>query len=506
MDKAFETGLRFDFNIVHNFEQIKKKLREKERKEKNKNSIELPQILGKSMNITTTDKYQNPFNSQEMEFKNELTYQNIKENTSTINEISNFNPKNMTQSQDFHKDFSTDQNVIQNFNESKNVSVVGENESYYKTSRKEFFSPNKKNSIKNKRESDEIKLILEKDILGKSTNAYNRLKSEAILRNFNKKKSSNQMLNELTQGGDNDETNSINKSQYGRFFKMKQILRPQGENLEEDYKQHENEGQDNDYETNFLDSGLKKPKRKIQIAIFTQKNKSNEETKDIEQFIKKLELNQEENDDNLKKTIKESQEIKNKSSEKRDDLKTSPLKHPLTFSDYNKYGLYSGFKKQQLKVEYGLKVVKRNNFQRNRIMDINNSRNLEEKKSINSSPKSLKNKKEKKQNKQKLPKIKEKLQTIYKEDPDIIKSIRNLKHVTNLSLEDYQLKLIDVAKKILDDDNMKNLVNRFKDITDVSELKDKVKYHRSINRWEIMVKAISRFIPEFLVEKLKSQK
>lgn len=65
---------------------------------------------------------------------------------------------------------------------------------------------------------------------------------------------------------------------------------------------------------------------------------------------------------------------------------------------------------------------------------------------------------------------------------------------------------MNVAKKILDDENLKNLANRFKEITDMTQLKEKVKYHKSINRWEIMVKAISRFIPEFLVEKLKTQK
>ena len=129
-----------------------------------------------------------------------------------------------------------------------------------------------------------------------------------------------------------------------------------------------------------------------------------------------------------------------------------------------------------------------------------------EKEQNNNSMEKRNKEKGKKNNKQKLPKIKQKLQNIYKINPTIEKNIRFLKNTNDLKLEDYQQKLMNIAKNFLEHDNLKDLATKLKEVTELSSLKDKIKYHKSINRWEIMVKAIHRFIPEYLVETLKKQK
>jgi hypothetical protein len=226
--------------------------------------------------------------------------------------------------------------------------------------------------------------------------------------------------------------------------------------------------------------------------------------------MKKLQINKE-NEQN-KKAENESSEKKAKANLKDIKAKYSPLKHPLVFPELNKYGLHSGYKKQEMKVKYGMTVHKKNSgFNKNRNSFLNNSAvaGSQDDIKINSasnSPQKQNENNDRSGKKEKLPKVKGKLQTVCKDDPELIKTIKSLKHINNLCLEEYQLKLIEVAKKILDNENLKNLVNKFKDISEISQKKDKVKYNKSNNRWEIMVKVISRYIPQFLVEKLKSQK
>ena len=182
------------------------------------------------------------------------------------------------------------------------------------------------------------------------------------------------------------------------------------------------------------------------------------------------------------------------------NLKYSPIKHIIVHSEYNKYGLYSGYKKHELKSKYGYSLLKKNNR-------TDSSISQDEELVIKNNSKSPKNQNQK--NKIfKLPKIKQKLKLIYKENPEINKKIIKLKNnrEKDVNLEKYQLKLIDLGKRFLDDENLKNLANRFKEISDIAKVKEKEKYHKTPNRWELMVKTISRYLPEYLVDKLKSQK
>jgi len=439
------------------------------------------------------------------EIKNAFSIANNKENNSVFNENHNNNFRRTNYSQDFHNnEQSTDNNLINNYNESKNASVIGNNEEIF--NKKTKIDMLKSHTlINNIKDPEELKALLEKEISGKSNLAHHKMKTENMLfKGFAKQRSSNQLLNQITHVSEAEESN---KSQYDRFMKIKQRLRTPAENYDEENKIPEIEHkEDEEKESNMFDFDLKKPKRKIQIAIFTQKNFKDDEMHDLEPLMKRLEINEE--NDEQKKQGTESLEKKGNNIDKDKKFKFFPLKHPLVFTDLNKYGLYSGYKKQDLKVKYGNTIMKKNsNFHKNRSLVLNNSRSQEDIKNNSASNSQQKiNEKDKSGKNDKLPKIKGKLQTVYKDDPELIKTIKNLKHINNLTLEDYQLKLIEVAKKILDDENLKNLVNRFKDISAISQTKDKIKYHKSINRWEIMVKIISRYIPEFLVEKLKSQK
>lgn len=498
MDEAFKTGMRFDFNIIHNFEKIKLKLRQKENKNQKKNSMNLPDIKQNYISQFTLNKN---FNSVEIgELKNELSSAYFKENNSVVNEnINNNNLRRTINSQDFHNELSTDNNVINNYNESKNVSVIGENEETinHTKSKRDFLK--RSTLIQNTKDSNELKGLSEKDIISKTNIPYHRMKTENMLfKSFAKKKSSNQLLDQLTHGSEAEEGN---KSNYDRFFKRNQKLQTPAENYDEENKIPEIDQKEDEEPENYFEF-LRKPKRKIQIAIFTQKNIKEEEIQDLEPLMKKLEIN--DKNDEPKNAEIDSIEKKIKSIDKDKKFKHSPIKHPLVFPEFNKYGLYSGSKKQELKVNYAKNVLKKNsNFHKNRSLVMNNS-NQEDIKNKSASDSPHKNGFLDKSDK--LPKIKGKLQAIYKEDTELLRTIRNLKHINKLTLEEYQLKLIDCAKKILDDENLKNLVDRFKDISELSQTKDKVKWHKSINRWEIMVKVISRYIPEFLVEKLKKQK
>jgi len=498
MDKAFNTGMRFDFNIVHNFEKIKQKIKEKELKNAKKEALNLPKIGQNYMNGTINKN----FNSIESigEIKNELSSANLKDNVSVFNDNNN-NFKRTIYSQDFHKELSTDQN-INNYNESKNASIICDNEeSMNFATRKDF---KKQMLVKNVKDPEELKALLDKELLGsKSNQSYQRMKTEIMFKSISNQKSSNMLLNQNTLGAEVEESN---KFQYDRFLKSKTKLETHEENYDEENKIPEIENKEEEAAFNLFDSGLKKPKRKIQIAIFTQKNINVEEKQDLQTLMEKLELN-DENNGNKKEDVK-IDEKNAKGNDKNKKLTHLPLKHPLLFPEFNKYGMYSGFKKQELKVNYGMTVLKKNsNFYKNRSLNLNNSDGSQQDNKNNSTSNSPKkqNNKDKSSKKEILPKIKGKL-LIFQDDPEIIKTIRALKHMNNLTLEEYQLKLIECGKKILDDDNLKNLVNRFKDITETTQTKNKIKYHKSINRWEIMVKVISRYIPEFLVEKLKSQK
>lgn len=482
-------------------------MKEKELKNTKKNVLSLPKIKPKNMSKTSMNK---DFNSADNfgESKIELTNANLKDENN-INNTTNYNNnfKRTNYSQEFHKELSTEQNLNNKNNESKNVSVIGENEeSMNLTYKKDIIK--RHTLINNLKDPEELKALLDKEISGKSNHAYHRMKTENMFKNLSNCKSSNKLLNQITHGSEGEESN---KSHYDRFFKMKQKLQTHAENYDEENKIPEIEQkEDEEAEGNLFDFGLKKPKRKIQIAIFTQKNINDEEIHDLEPFMKRLEIN-EENEQN-KSLENESADKKAKGNDKDKKAKYSPLKHPLVFPELNKYGLYSGYKKQEMKVKYGKTVLKKNSgFNKNRNSFFNNSAcgsqdDIKVNNSTSNSPQKKNENKDRSGKTEKLPKVKGKLQTVYKDDPELINKIKSLKHINNLSLEEYQLKLIEVAKKILDDENLKNLVNRFKDISDISQTKDKVKYHRSINRWEIMVKVISRYIPEFLVEKLKSQK
>lgn len=82
------------------------------------------------------------------------------------------------------------------------------------------------------------------------------------------------LLHELINNSENDENN--NKLKYSRFSKIKRKLQTSYENKDEEIKINENEQKETELENGFLELGLRKPKRKIQITIFTQKNTDNE--------------------------------------------------------------------------------------------------------------------------------------------------------------------------------------------------------------------------------------
>lgn len=484
----------------------------------------MPKIETRNMQQLTLENNNFDYNSHEILANKGYISTNLNFESENYINYDKINLKSiMNHSNDLFNDNEqkSENNLINIQNEIKGDASLLENQDIFNTPKKEFLDPNNKRISMFQKDSEDLKFVIDKEILGKGHNSYLRLKSESYLKSISRKKSPNFLLHESINESEKDENN--NNSQYDRFCKTKQKLETPNENNEEEYKKIENEEKEVKIEDGFFELGLKKPKRKIQINIFTQKNKDNEELKELEQFMRKLENNEE--NELFKKTMNDTKEFKGKIDNKRDNLKTSPLKHPLVFPEFNKYGLYSGYKKQELKMKYGYTVLKMNQFNKKNLFESND--NLIESKDISitnnncfnnklsqddvtfkkKSPSPMqKDQNDKKPKKQRLPKIKEKLQKIYKENPEILKTIKNLKNETNLSLEEYQLKLMDVARKFLDDENLKNLANRFKEITEISDLKEKVKFHRSINRWEIMVNSISKYIPEYLVEKLKSQK
>jgi len=536
LDKAFETGLRFNFNIVHNFEQIKQKLNKKANNDiisKPKNSLTLPKIETRKLYLTKTENNNNfDYKSNDTQGENLITAPNIirinkKENCSEAfgYEITNFKNTIIHSNELNNNKTQTSEKFFMN-NELKTEysHLATEEQDSLKTPKKEFSSLNRLRFSHTRKDSEDFKsnIDIDKDLIDKAHNAYQSLKSETLLKSITKKKSSNLIINDLIYRSEIDENNI--QSHQDRFLKMKKPIPPTNEENNVVENDHKNKNEDIEAENGFFDFGLKKPKRKIQINIFTEKNKDNEELKVFEQLILKLNNNNNE-DETRKKTMDQTQELKDKVKDKKDIWKTSPLKHPLVFPEFNKYGLFSGFKKQEMKKKYGYTVLKNNQFHKNRNVDLNNNihmnfddksnrninnfmrtsqEDIKEKSASSSSPK---NENDKKSKKRKLPKIKEQLQFIYKVNPDIIKSIKSLKNETSLSLDEYQLKLMGVAKRILSDENLKNLANRFKEIAKITLMKEKVKSHnKSINRWEIMVNSISRYIPEFLVEKMKSQK
>jgi hypothetical protein len=113
-------------------------------------------------------------------------------------------------------------------------------------------------------------------------------------------------------------------------------------------------------------------------------------------------------------------------------------------------------------MKYGHTVLRINKFHNNTNFDLNNiinnkdngsGNNIKIKADMDIKEKSAKyppkDEKDQKPKKQQLPKIREKLQIIYKENPEILQIIKNLKDQNNLTLEEYMLNLIDVAIKFL---------------------------------------------------------
>ena len=157
--------------------------------------------------------------------------------------------------------------------------------------------------------------------------------------------------------------------------------------------------------------------------------------------------------------------------------------------------------KQNLNLE---EIKYSKNYKNENDRSLNNSSNKNNESLGKNSPKEEIKKKKRKLSD--VPQIKKKLAAIYKEDPNTIKNLKKLRERKELPLEDYQIKLIDVGKDILHDDNLKNLADKFKEIKEMSKLKERMRFHRSPNRWQIMTKNISRYIPEYLAEKLNAQK
>jgi len=105
-------------------------------------------------------------------------------------------------------------------------------------------------------------------------------------------------------------------------------------------------------------------------------------------------------------------------------------------------------------------------------------------------------------------KTKELLREIYKQDDENVDKINKLietKTTNNpLELREYQNQLMDVLKDYISRENLRMLGTKFRELGQLSN-KQSPKINRKMNRWERMINKISPFLPEYLVDKLKTQ-
>jgi len=73
IDKEFDTGLRFNYNIVHNFEKIKQNVN----KQNNKIFLILPKIKTRNMHYKTIENNNSYFNSLNMHDDKQITTRNL---------------------------------------------------------------------------------------------------------------------------------------------------------------------------------------------------------------------------------------------------------------------------------------------------------------------------------------------------------------------------------------------------------------------------------------------
>lgn len=567
IEKAFETGLRFTFNIEQYYDKNKKKsqtqIKDNNLHKNAKNIVVLPKInkingmdsdnFSKRLSIENNNNNNSAYVDTELNritSMKEVTKSSFRklnlspekyeviniENKYVLNINNETNNLEKEESSNFQQNSSKAfQNKNKNLYSNKKLNLESIHDSTStdqnkleddeKSFRRDIVGPVKKHSALINRETEEMKFLLDnkdfkfnnKQIQKMKT--FSLSKAHSIMRRSYQTGESSNFENEENKTGErfsklksilgtkenfnnvNNNNNSINNS--NNNHNQENNIENSEETVNSVKNSEENERKSiNNYDDFWLP---KKPKRKIHIEIFTQKNRNHQEMKELDSLLKKFEDNtQKEEKERI--TNDDSEELKLKNKQKREVLESSPLKHPIQHSEYNKYGLYSGFKKQELKMKYGYNILKKKKLttSKNKSFEAQKINSLSEERKEKSGSHSPKN--VKKSLKNKLPKIKEKLKVIYKEDPRIIKLIKNLKKINNLNLDEYQQKLMDVAKRFLDDDNLKILAGRFKEINEINQIKEKTKFHKSANRWEIMVKAISRYIPEFLVEKLKTQK
>ena len=418
-----------------------------------------------------------------------------------------------------------------------------------------LINPKKNLTILNKKNGS-VKNISELNLnfikIEKRSNFINHKKADILIndKSFeskNKKLNNSQIINKSLDIGDDNKKYTIKTN--------KNMLSKEENNLHKNYKQ-ENTNSPNNFskrnsillkspkkemmisrQSTFLDSkGLKnnfsstvspvKIVKKNIIQIFRQNSMMN--SGDNLHFFNNL--------PNLKKDLEKNENIKNNiilenknvilnQNHKINNnmmspnfisskIKLTPLKNDAGYfnknnnkgenilGSKNKILFNSNLKnKQNLNLE---EIKYSKNYKNENDRSLNNSSNKNNESLGKNSPKEEIKKKKRKLSD--VPQIKKKLAAIYKEDPNTIKNLKKLRERKELPLEDYQIKLIDVGKDILHDDNLKNLADKFKEIKEMSKLKERMRFHRSPNRWQIMTKNISRYIPEYLAEKLNAQK
>jgi hypothetical protein len=513
--------MRISFNVELNFEELKKKFEIKNRQSKfiKEKDYNLPALNNHYRNTQTNINKRlsynsvNNFNESDENNNNLNIINNNHEKRSSLNinnssnqSVNNSIENNLKRSIDRENNNSDSSNLF----ESKNGSIYSgnvnrSNEVMRKVSNKNFFNLNKKESIENV----EIKSFLEND----NKNGYNKknsvrqslLKQESIRKNpkwFNRisQSGSNISLNYSEKRSSNNTSpkKSPGKTWFRRDTNYNSNRQTVKEINEDDYCTTEYRIKPYEDKNAEFFASLNKPKRHLKFNIFTERNKNEEEIQELTKKISNIKLDS----PKISRRSMSPKKPKNKSNTKNE---FSPIVLEPSYPFIDEYGRKTRHGKAHSRESYSNSVKKRNRFKRNK-------RNEKKYIKINSIEKHDANNNDKDDNgrkrRQKLPKIKQKLQSIYKVNPTIEKNLRSLKNTNQLTgkLEDYQQKLMNIAKNFLNHDNLKDLGTKLKEVTELSSLKDKLKYHKSINRWEIMVKQISRFIPEYLVETLKAQK
>jgi hypothetical protein len=137
MDKEFETGLRLNYNIVHNFEKIKQNINN----QNNKISLILPKIKTRNIHHKTMENNNSYFNSLNMRVDKQITTRNlhIENENSLVYETINYQGiVNISNELSQNKDQSTEKNLNHIQNELKSDPSFVENKDYYQTPKKEI--------------------------------------------------------------------------------------------------------------------------------------------------------------------------------------------------------------------------------------------------------------------------------------------------------------------------------------------------------------------------------